>query len=89
MKAIIWSKTTCPFCDKAKHLMDSIDIEYEERVLGEDWTADQLFEQCDSEGIPRPRSAPQIWLNGNYIGGYSDLELHIEQTRTNSTEGKL
>jgi len=78
MKAIIWSKTTCPYCDKAKQLMLDNNIAYEERVLGEEWSAETLFEQCDREGIARPRSAPQIWLDDNYIGGYDQLAAQIK-----------
>jgi glutaredoxin 3 len=89
MKAVIWSKTTCPHCVQAKALMDNYNISYEERILGEDWTADQLFEQCDAENIPRPRSAPQIWLDDNYIGGHDNLIDYLDQTYSGSTEGKL
>jgi len=89
MKAVIWSKASCPHCVQAKTLMDNRGITYEERILGELWSTDQLFEQCDAEGIPRPRSAPQIWLNDNYIGGHEQLVQYLEDTNLGSTEGKL
>lgn len=89
MKAIIWSKASCPHCVQAKALMDLYKIQYEERTLGEGWTPDQLFEQCDADNIPRPRSAPQIWLNDNYIGGYDQLVTFMEDTHSGSTEGQL
>lgn len=68
MSAIIWSKIDCPFCVKAKAELTSRGIEYEERILGIDWSKEQLLEM-----VPNARTVPQIFLDGNYIGGYNDL----------------
>ena len=68
MKAVIWSKDNCSFCDRAKALMQLKNIEYEERKIGDGWTKDQLLEE-----VPTARSVPQIFLNGNYVGGYTEL----------------
>ena len=40
---IVWSKPMCPYCDMAKNLLDSKGIEYEVRMLGEQWTREQLL----------------------------------------------
>ena len=69
MKAIVWSKDQCPFCVQAKALLDSRGIEYEERNIMRDWTKEQLL-----EAIPTARTLPQIFLNGELIGGFSDLK---------------
>ena len=68
MKAIIWSKENCSFCIKAKTLLDSKGIQYEERKIGSGWTKEQLF-----ESVPTARSVPQIFLDEEYIGGYTEL----------------
>ena len=34
MKAVIWSKPACPYCDKSKALMKMKGIEYEDKKLG-------------------------------------------------------
>lgn len=68
MKAIIWSKDNCSFCTKAKRLLDSKGIKYEERKIGEQWTREQLL-----EAVPDARTVPQIFLNDSYIGGYNEL----------------
>lgn len=73
MKAIVWSKNQCPFCDQAKKLLDSKGIEYEERNLSaEKWTKEQLL-----EAVPTARTLPQIFLDDNYIGGFTELRQHL------------
>jgi glutaredoxin 3 len=72
MKAIIWSKLDCPYCIKAKAELTSRGIEYEERILGIDSTKEQLLEM-----VPNARTVPQIFLDGNYIGGYTSLKEYL------------
>jgi len=78
MTNTIYSKPSCPYCVKAKDLLKKVGAEYEEKILGQDISADELFERFDKEGIPRPRSAPQIWMNGKYVGGYEQLVDYVE-----------
>ena len=35
MKAVVWSKPSCPYCVKAKNLLKSKGIEYEEMNIAE------------------------------------------------------
>jgi glutaredoxin len=72
MKAIVWSKNQCPFCDQAKKLLGSKGIEFEERNVSTDWTKDQLL-----EAVPTARTLPQIFLDDNYIGGFTELRRHL------------
>lgn len=72
MKAIIWSKTSCPFCVQAKELLKNKGIEFEERVLGEGWTKQQLL-----EAVPNAKTVPQIFLDEEYVGGFTDLRAKI------------
>ena len=72
MQAIIWSKYDCPNCDKAKSLLKLRRIEYEERKIGDGWTKEELL-----EAIPTARSVPQVFLDGQLIGGYQELEEHL------------
>jgi|TARA_B110000977_G_C10743328_1_gene363854 glutaredoxin 3 len=69
---IVWSKPMCPYCDMAKNLLDSKGIEYEVRMLGEQWTREQLLEAC-----PGVRTVPQIFLDGQHIGTYDQLKEHF------------
>jgi glutaredoxin len=73
MKAIVWSKNACPFCVQAKALLESKGIEFEERNVQTDWTKEQLL-----EAVPDARTLPQIFLDDNYIGGFTELRKHFQ-----------
>jgi glutaredoxin len=73
MKATVWSKNACPFCVQAKALLESQGIEYEERNVNKDWTKEQLL-----EAVPTARTLPQIFLDDNYIGGFTELRKHLQ-----------
>jgi glutaredoxin 3 len=73
-KAIIWSKDSCPFCVQAKALLKQKGIETEERNITQgDWTKEQLL-----EAVPTARTLPQIFLDDNYIGGFTELRKHFQ-----------
>ncbi len=73
MKAIVWSKDSCPFCDQAKNLLKLKGIEYEERNISRDWTREQLL-----EAVPDARTVPQIFLDEELIGGFTELRKHLK-----------
>ena len=71
--AKIWSKNACPFCDQAKNLLKSRGIEFEERNVSTDWTREQLL-----EAVPNARTLPQIFLDEQLIGGFTELRKHLQ-----------
>jgi glutaredoxin 3 len=73
MKALIWSKYHCPYCDQAKKLLESKGIEYEERKIGDGYTKEDLL-----ESVPNARTVPQIFLDDQLIGGFTELKKHFE-----------
>ena len=74
MKALVWSKDSCPYCDRAKALLKQKGIEIEERKIGSGWTKEQLL-----ESVPTARTVPQIFLDGKHVGGYDDLVKKFNQ----------
>jgi len=74
LKAIVWSKDSCPYCEQAKSLLKSKGIDYEERNVSKEWTKEQLL-----EAVPAARTLPQIFLDDNLIGGFTDLKKHFEK----------
>ena len=72
MKAIVWSKYHCTFCEQAKSLLSRKGIEIEERKIGDGWTKEELH-----EAVPNARTVPQIFLDGEYIGGYNELQQKL------------
>jgi len=74
MKAIVWSNVGCSYCEQAKNLLKAKDIEFEERNIAHGtWTVQQL-----QEAVPGARTVPQIFIDEKYIGGYQELQKHLE-----------
>jgi len=75
MKAIVWSKDHCPFCDQAKALLKMKSIEFEERKIdGVNWTKEQLL-----EAVPTARTVPQIILDDELVGGFTELKKKLTE----------
>jgi glutaredoxin len=72
MKAIVWSKDQCPYCINAKKLLEQKGYGIEERKIGGGYTKQQLI-----EAVPLARTVPQIFLDGEYIGGYDQLKEYF------------
>jgi glutaredoxin 3 len=73
MKAIIWSRYNCPFCDQAKALLESKGIPFEEKKIGDGFTKEQLL-----EAVPTARTVPQVFIDGKLIGGFTELRAHLQ-----------
>jgi glutaredoxin len=74
MKAIVWSKDQCPYCDQAKALLKQKGIEFEERNMSRDWTREQLL-----EAVPTARTVPQIFLDEELVGGFTELKTYLQK----------
>lgn len=68
-KVEIYTKDYCPYCTKAKLLLDQLGVEYTEIDLQKDPA------QLDALHARRPsaRTVPQIFINDEGIGGCDDL----------------
>lgn len=74
MKATVWSKYHCPFCDQAKALLQQKGYEIDERKIGDGYTKEELL-----EAIPTARTVPQIFLEEEYIGGFTELKQYFSK----------
>jgi glutaredoxin 3 len=72
MKATVWSKNNCSYCDQAKALLTSKGIQFEEKKIGEGWTKEELL-----EAVPTARTVPQIFLGEEYVGGFTELRQKL------------
>ena len=73
MKKIeIWTFKFCPFCVKAKRLLDALNVEYEEiRIPNNDKRMDALEAKTGCDTLP------QIFADGEFVGDCSKIhELH-------------
>lgn len=66
------TKPGCPFCSKAKTLLESKGIAFEEIVLGKDATSVSV------KAISGNTTVPQIFVDGRHVGGSDDLEKYFE-----------
>ena len=74
-KAVIWTKTVCPYCVNAKNLLKTKGIDYEERNIQEGtWTREQLL-----EAVPGARTVPQVFINDKLIGTYDQLKQYFSK----------
>ena len=68
-KIEVYSTTYCPYCVRAKQLLDAKDVDYTEiDVTGDDTARIALVEKSGGR-----KTVPQIFINGRSIGGYDDL----------------
>jgi len=76
---IIYTLSSCPYCIKAKELLDHKNISYQE-ISVDNYNAEQRLELKHKAG--GKTTLPQIFIDGKSIGGCDDLHKLEE-------EGKL
>ncbi len=72
----IYTWSTCPFCRRAKQLLDQKGVNYTEYVLdGDEAARDAMV----ARGTKGRRSVPQVFINNQHIGGNDDLQTLEQQ----------
>ena len=72
----IYTWSTCPFCRRAKKLLDQKGVKYTEYVLdGDEAARDAMV----ARGTNGRRSVPQVFINHQHIGGNDDLHALEQQ----------
>ena len=71
----VFSRKGCSHCARAKHVLESADIAYEELVLNKDFSDRTL------RAVAARNTFPQIFVNGEHIGGADDLENWLRKDR--------
>jgi glutaredoxin 3 len=66
----MFSFTTCPFCIKAKAILDEKGAKY--TVLELDQIADGKAIRAEMGEMLGRTSVPAIWINGEFVGGCND-----------------
>jgi len=65
---IVWSKDQCPQCEQAVSFLNSKNLEFEIRKIGNGWSKEDLL-----SAVPSARSVPQIFVDDMHIGGLNEL----------------
>tara|TARA_Y100001937_G_C6926860_1_gene244262 strand:+ start:51 stop:281 length:231 start_codon:yes stop_codon:yes gene_type:complete len=73
MKVTIYSKPQCPYCDMAKALAEREGHELTYKMLDEDFSREDLMET-----FPTARTFPQIIVNDEKIGGYTEYKALVD-----------
>lgn len=65
----VYTWSSCPFCIRAKALLDKKGIEYTEYCIdGDESARAQMAERASGR-----RSVPQVFINDQHVGGCDDL----------------
>ena len=75
MMVTIYGTSRCNWCEKAKELATQYNLQWEFRNVENEHFYDELK-------VLRPaiKTVPQIFWNGEYIGGYEKFANEIENT---------
>ena len=75
----VYSKPNCIFCDKTKNLLRDHQIPFVEYKLNEDFTREILTEKYSEA-----RSFPVVVIDGFFIGGYTELQIRLNEELKNT-----
>lgn len=75
MQITVYSKSGCPFCDKAKEWLDSHGFGFTEVMLDDEEQRMSFYQSLDKE----VNSVPQIFIDNKHIGGYDQLMEKAEE----------
>ena len=67
-KIIIYSTQICPFCLRAKMLLKRKNLKFEEIILTDEKSRDEMIEKAGGK-----RTVPQIFIGDKHIGGCDEL----------------
>jgi glutaredoxin-like protein len=71
----VFTRPGCPFCAKAKTMLHEAGMQFEELVLNKDYTEETL------RAVAGATSVPQVFVNGQKIGGSDDLESWLARNK--------
>lgn len=69
----VFSRDGCPYCAGAKGMLRDAGIRFEELVLNRD------FSESTIRAVSGRTTVPQVFINGDYVGGSEDLERYLAE----------
>jgi glutaredoxin 3 len=71
----IYTWQTCPYCIRAKELLAAKGVEFTEyKIDGDEEARAKMAERAFGR-----RTVPQIFINGNHVGGCDDIHILEER----------
>ena len=83
----IYTKDNCPWCVRAKKLLNDHKIDYEELHIPRDLSREEFYVIVESNDTTK--TVPKVFCDGNLIGGYEDLAEWIDNHTGGYGEGSL
>ena len=68
----IFTGPMCGYCTAAKALLDQHAMAYTERNVRDPEVMNEMRER-----LPGAKTIPQIFIDGEYVGGYDDLRAKL------------
>tara|TARA_B100001996_G_scaffold244959_1_gene189684 strand:+ start:879 stop:1106 length:228 start_codon:yes stop_codon:yes gene_type:complete len=75
LKVLIYTKDNCIWCDRAKILLDSKKISYNEIDLSDDSERLKFYENIGDN----VKTVPQVFIDDKRIGGFQDLKVFLDE----------
>jgi|TARA_Y100001936_G_scaffold41733_1_gene40321 glutaredoxin len=75
LKVLIYTKDNCIWCDRAKILLDSKKISYNEIDLSDDSERLKFYEKIGDN----VKTVPQVFIDDKRIGGFQDLKVFLDE----------
>lgn len=67
-KILIYTTDYCPYCVRAKALLQQKNVEFKEIKINSDSLRDEMIKKSGGK-----KTVPQIFIDDQHIGGFDDL----------------
>ena len=74
MKAVLWSKDNCQWCDRVKQLFKAVDLDYIEYKYDKDFTKQEFQMEFGGDA-----TFPQVSIGSKHIGGCKETLQYLQQ----------
>jgi|TARA_X000001036_G_scaffold69631_1_gene60959 glutaredoxin len=75
LNVVVYSKSNCVWCDRAKNLLNSVDLSFNEIDLSDDIKRNEFYKKI-GEGV---KTVPQIFIDDIRVGGFPELVTWFEE----------
>ena len=75
MNIVVYSKDNCVWCDRAKNLLNSVNLPFDEIDLSDDIKRNEFYKKI-GEGV---KTVPQIFIDDIRVGGFPELVTWFEE----------
>lgn len=75
-KIIVYTINNCGYCEAAKSLLKSLNLPFQEINISNDQQ-----QRLDLLARTNHRTMPQVFINEQFIGGYTELKAHLSTSK--------